>query len=168
MAGEISIRQATLRDAEVVSGVLHEAAKWLEQSGMARWKLDELETARIADDVGAGRFLGAEYAGDVAGTMRFQLEDPLFWPEAREGEAAYVHRLAVRRRYAGMGVSAALLRWAVERTRALGRPHLRLDCEASRAKLRGMYEAFGFRYHSYGQIGPYHVARYQYDVAGIK
>jgi GNAT superfamily N-acetyltransferase len=82
----------------------------------------------------------------------------------REGESAFVHRMAVRREYAGGAVSTALLTWAVDRTRALGRRYLRLDCDASRPKLRLVYERFGFQYHSDRHVGPYHVARYEYAV----
>jgi hypothetical protein len=53
----------------------------------------------------------------------------------------------------------------VERTRALPRRYLRLDCEASRPRLRAFYESFGFRYHSDKHVGPYHVSRYEFDVA---
>jgi GNAT superfamily N-acetyltransferase len=164
MDSELQIRQATTQDAEVVSEILREAAQWQEHAGMPLWREEHIGVAHILDDVRAGIFFLAEYPGESAGTMKFQLEDPLFWPEACEGEAAYVHRLAVRRRYAGTGVSTTLLRWAVERTRALGRPYLRLDCAAARLKLRAIYERFGFLHHSYGQIGAYYVARYEYDV----
>jgi len=165
MVSEVEIRQATPQDAEVVSDILKEAARWLEQAGMPLWRQDELEPTRIATDVGAGLFFLGEYSGDPAGTMKFQLDDPIFWPDAYQEEAAYVHRLAVRRRYAGAGLSTALLRWAVERTRALGRRYLRLDCDAARPRLRAIYERFGFRYHSDRQVGPYLVSRYEYDVA---
>ena len=99
--------------------------------------------------------------------MRYQLEDPLFWPDVPEGESAYVHRLAVRRRAAGGAVSRALLEWAVNRTRESGRRYLRLDTDASRSKLRAVYERFGFRHHSDRQVAPYYVARYEYDVWGV-
>jgi GNAT superfamily N-acetyltransferase len=164
MASEIEIRQATPQDAQEVSDILKEAARWLEQMGMPLWQQSELEPARIAADVSAKLFFLAECSGDTAGTMKFQLDDPLFWPDASQGEAAYVHRLAVRRRYAGSGLSTELLRWAVDRTRALGRLYLRLDCAASRPRLRAIYERFGFRYHSDRQVGPYLVSRYEYDV----
>jgi GNAT superfamily N-acetyltransferase len=164
MDSELQIRQATTQDAEVVSDILREAAHWLEQAGMPLWREEHIGVAHILDDVRAGIFFLAEYPTESAGTIKFQLEDTLFWPEAREGEATYVHRLAVRRRYASRGVSIALLRWAVARTRALGRPYLRLDCAAARPKLRAIYERFGFQHHSYGQIGAYYVARYEYDV----
>jgi GNAT superfamily N-acetyltransferase len=166
MPGEPTIRQAAPADAEAVVETLHEAARWLESGGRAMWKVDELDPARTAEDVGAGLFVLAEHAGDPAGVMKFQLEDPVFWPEVRPGDAAYVHRLAVRRRYAGTGVSKNLLGWALERTRAIGRRYLRLDCEASRPRLRSFYESFGFRYHSDRHVGPYHVSRFEFDVAG--
>jgi GNAT superfamily N-acetyltransferase len=84
-----------------------------------------------------------------------------------QDDSAFVHRLAVRRRFAGGEVSSALLLWAIARTHALGRRYLRLDCEASRERLRAVYERIGFRFHSDKQVGPYFVARYEYDVTQI-
>jgi len=162
---ETRIRQATPPDVGVVVDILGEAPRCLELAGMPMWKGLELEPAQIASDVEAGLFYLAERSGDPAATVRYQLEDPVFWPDARLGDAAYVHRLAVRRRYAGTGLSAALLRWAAERTRTLGRGYLRLDCEASRPRLREVYESVGFRYHSDRRVGPYFVSRYELAVA---
>lgn len=158
------IRQATPRDTETVSSILSEAAEWLAQSGTPMWKGDELAPGRVADDVTNGLFYVAECDGEIAGTIKFQLEDALFWPDVSQAESAYVHRLAVRRRFAGGGVSSAMLRWAVERARALGRRYLRLDCEASRVRLRKVYEQFGFRHHSDRHVGPYFVSRYEFEI----
>ena len=62
-----------------------------------------------------GEFLLAENDGETAGTIKFQLEDPEIWPDVPAGESAFIHRLAVRRRFAGQSVSTALLKWSVER-----------------------------------------------------
>jgi GNAT superfamily N-acetyltransferase len=159
-----SIRQATPQDAENVVGILRDAAHWLEQSGMAMWRDDELLPARILADVDAGLFFVAESDGVIAGVVKFQLEDALFWPDVPQMQSAFVHRLAVRREFAGGVISSALLGWAAERARSLGRYYLRLDCEASRPRLRAVYERFGFRHHSDRQVGPYFVSRYEYDV----
>jgi len=156
------IRQALPQDAGEVIGILREAAHWLEQSGMAMWRDDELSPARLTAEVEPGLFFLAEAEGAIAGVIKFQLEDPLFWPDVAPGQSAFVHRLAVRRQFAGSGVSTVLLGWAVERARALGREYLRLDCEASRLRLRAVYEKFGFRHHSDRQVGPYFVSRYEY------
>jgi GNAT superfamily N-acetyltransferase len=160
-----SIRQATRQDTEKVAEILCEAARWLEQSGKAMWRNDELVSARIAADVDAGLFFIAECDGEAAGVVKFQLEDGQFWPDEPQSESAFVHRLAVRRRFAGGEVSSALLSWAVERARSLQRDYLRLDCEASRPKLRAVYERFGFVHHSDRQVGPYFVSRYEYRVS---
>ncbi len=164
----VSIRQADPRDIENVASVLREAALWLERSGMPMWRDDELLPARIAADVADGLFFLAECDGKPAGVLKFQLEDLLFWPDVPSGQSAYVHRLAVKREFAGGGVSTALLRWAVERARSLGKKYLRLDCEASRPKLRAVYERFGFRHHSDRQVGPYFVSRYEYEISGSR
>ncbi|MEH1927199.1 GNAT family N-acetyltransferase [Nostoc sp.] len=160
----ISIRQATRQDTVIVSDILLEAALWLQQRGVPLWRDSEISPESISEDVGNGLFFIAEWAGEPAGTIKFQLEDLLFWPEICQEESAFVHRLAVRRRYSGGKVSSALLTWAVEHTQTLGRHYLRLDCEASRSRLRTIYESFGFRHHSDRQVSACFVSRYEYEI----
>ena len=144
--------------------ILIDAAAWVEQlDGTTMWVDDELAEGRIASEVDAGLFYVAECDGGIAGVLKFQLDDQLFWPDATNN-SAFIHRLAVRRNYAGRGVSTALLGWAVDHARSLGRQYLRLDCDAERARLRDVYERFGFRVHSFRQVGSYYVARYELDV----
>jgi GNAT superfamily N-acetyltransferase len=164
---QLSIHQATPQDIDVVSDILREAAAWLEQSGMAMWRQDELQPNNIAAEVHCGVFFLAKRDGEPAGTIKYQLEDNLFWPDVAQNDSAFIHRLAVRRRFAGGEISSALLLWAIARTHTLGRRYLRLDCEASRARLRALYERIGFRFHSNKQVGPYFVARYEFDVTEI-
>jgi GNAT superfamily N-acetyltransferase len=164
----LSIRQATARDLDEVAGILREAARWLEERGMAMWRQDELASSRIAEDVRSGLFFLAECDGEAAGTIKYQLEDKLFWPDLPQDDSAFVHRLAVKRRYAGGEVSSALLLWAIARTDALGRRYLRLDCEVLRPRLRALYERMGFRFHSDRQVESYYVARYEYDVRRLR
>ncbi|MBC1236035.1 GNAT family N-acetyltransferase [Nostoc sp. 2RC] len=160
----ISIRQATTQDTVIVSDILLEAALWLQQRGIPLWHDSELSPEYISEDVANGLFFIAEWAGEPAGTIKFQLEDLVFWPDIPQQESAFVHRLAVRRRYSGGKVSSALLAWAVERAQTLGKLYLRLDCEASRPQLRTVYESFGFRYHSDRQVGAFFVSRYEYEI----
>ena len=160
----IRIRQAEPADVPVVEALLLEAARWVDALGTIMWEEGELARERLAEETAAGQFFLAECDGMAAGVMRFQLDDELFWPDRPPGEAAFVHRLAVSRAFKGQGVSSALLQWAVHRTRALGRRYVRLECDASRPKLRALYETFGFRFHSFRQVGPYYVARYEYPL----
>jgi GNAT superfamily N-acetyltransferase len=157
----LSIGLARANQAPEVLAILREAAAWLEQGGMPMWREEELDPTTVATDVQAGRYALALSEALPVGTLRFTLEDEQFWPDAVAGEAAYVHRLAVRRSRAGGAVSTALLDWATARTASLGRRFLRLDCDATRPRLRAFYESQGFIFHSERTVGPYFVARYQ-------
>ena len=157
----IAIRPAGPADVAVVDAMIREAAAWVDSLGVVMWEDGELDANAIRAEVTSGMFYLAAIDGEPAGAIRFQLEDRLFWPDRPEGEAAFVHRLVARRAFKGRGVARALLAWAVEHARAQGRGLLRLDCDANRPKLRALYESCGFRFHSYRQVGPYYVSRYE-------
>ncbi len=125
------------------------------------WDEDELNEADMRSEVDAGLFYIASCNGEPGGTIRYQYEDQQFWPDVTVGEAAYLHRFAVLRKFSGGEMSAALLDWAVERATREGKKYLRLDCDSNRPKLKAVYEMYGFGHHSDRQAGPYHVARYQ-------
>ena len=160
----LELRQAIAADAPVVEDVLVEASRWVDALGEVMWDEGELASEHIAAEVAAGQFFIAYVDDHPAGVIRFQLEDQLFWPDLVQEGSAFVHRLAVRRRYKGQGVSDALLHWAIDRARSLGKHHLRLDCDKSRPKLRALYERIGFQFHSDRRVGTYFVARYEYPL----
>jgi GNAT superfamily N-acetyltransferase len=158
----VVVRRALAADAAVVHRLLLEAAEWVDALGVVMWEGDELEFDAVERDVLAGQFFVAEVNGTIAGAIRFQLEDRLFWPDLQQDDSAFVHRLVVSRAFKATGVSSALLEWAVQHAREAGKSWLRLDCDDSRPKLKALYEGFGFRRHSHRQVGPYYVARYEY------
>lgn len=160
-SGHINVRQAEPRDAEAICRVLTEAARWIDAHGMTMWRDDELAADAIAEDVAQGLFHVADVDGEIAGVVKFQLTDELFWPDVPNDDSAFIHRLAVRRQFAAAGVSVALIEWAAAHAAAVGRRWLRLDCEASRIKLRSFYERQGFVHHSDRRVGPYFVSRYE-------
>jgi GNAT superfamily N-acetyltransferase len=160
----ITVRQAEAMDAPVVQGMLEEAAKWVDALGVIMWEEGELAAGRVEREIADGLFFIAEANGNPAGVVRFQLDDRLFWPDLTQDDSAFIHRLVVGRRYKGQGVSTALMEWAVSRARTMGKSYLRLDTDASRPKLRQLYERFGFEFHSFRQVGAYYVARYQYPL----
>ncbi|MNX17419.1 Acetyltransferase (GNAT) family protein [compost metagenome] len=160
------IEPALSSEAPAVAAVLTEAAQWLAEGGRPLWSAADTGLERIQRDTDAGRYVVAKENGDWAGVMRLDLEDPSFWPEIAPGSALFVHKLAVRRAWAGRGVSRALLGHARDHARALGRPWLRLDCVADRTALRTLYEGFGFALHSCIDLRGGTFARYELRVNG--
>ena len=162
---DLAIRRATGADTDLIREILIEAAQWVRQlDGSDMWLEGELDRQHVQAEVESGMFVVAEMDRDVIGVIRFQLEDSFFWPDLETPDSAFVHRLGVRRSHAGRGVANALLQWAADAARALGKRYLRLDCDADRTRLRAMYERAGFRLHSYRQVGSYYVARYELKI----
>jgi GNAT superfamily N-acetyltransferase len=160
----ILVRQAISDDRLTVLDILTEAALWLEQKNMPLWGKTEISAAVVSQDIESGCFYIAFAEGCAAGVVKFQTEDLLFWPDISQSESAFLHRLAVRRSFGGGVISSAIMSWAVDRSRELGKQYLRLDCVADRSRLRSIYENFGFQYHSDRQVGPHFVARYEYKL----
>jgi len=69
----------------------------------------------------------------------------MFWGNVPD-DAGYLHRLAIRRVYAGMELGRQLLQWAEGKVASAGRDYLRLDCMAENQALRQYYEQAGFTY----------------------
>ena len=88
----------------------------------------------------------------------------MYWPDKKPGVAVYLHKLAVRRTYAGKNVSAYMIDFAKEYTREVGRRYLRLDCD-DRNALCALYETHGFDRAGTHIFSPdLHVAYYQYPI----
>jgi GNAT superfamily N-acetyltransferase len=164
MALEPSVRRARPDEARHAISILLEAATWLESRGEPLWLPEEIDSGSVRRDVEAGHYVLAFVGDDPAGTARVTPTDELFWPEAAPGEALYVHRLAVRRRHAGGAVSRAILDFARGEARTAGCQFLRLDTDAFRPRLRGVYESHGFVFRDQRVVGPHTVARYELRV----
>lgn len=162
----MNIQEACPSDVPMIASVLQEAARWLVGEGKALWSPAEFDHERVLRDTSAGLFHVAREGDQLAGVMKFELEDAYFWPEVVPGTSAFVHKLAVRRAWAKKGVSTELLSYAQARARHLARAYLRLDCVADRKGLRNLYEQFGFVLHSVVQKGALSFARYELPIAG--
>jgi GNAT superfamily N-acetyltransferase len=161
----VTVRLPRIDEVARIETLLLEATSWLNTQGMPMWLPSEVSLDAIFADVRQGLFFVVEHEQRLVAAVKFQLDDPLFWPDVPNDESAFIHRFVVSREYAGRGFSTTILKWAADRARKLGKRYLRLDCEASRPKLRALYEKFGFRHHSDRQVERFHVSRYEYVLA---
>jgi GNAT superfamily N-acetyltransferase len=144
---EIRFVCATSERVVDVLGVLDEAAAWLRAGGIRQWPV-RFEAAWILDAIGRGETWLVMLGDRICGTVTLDWSDPLWSDVGGAGAPAgglpsgYVHRMAVRRRAAGLG--AVMLEWAAESARQRGCAALRLDCVATNRRLRAYYESVGF------------------------
>ncbi len=160
---EVEIVRAKSDDVEIVSSILQEVADWLIAKGDKLWERDELSAVKIKEQVENGMYWLAKVDDEFAGCVRYQLEDNEYWDDVPHTDSAFVHRVAVRRKFAGQDISKELIEWAKHKAKADGKNYLRLDC-AKREKLCKLYESYGFVFHSEKVREPYLVVRYEFDL----
>ncbi len=160
---KIEIVQANPNQVAEVSDILQEVAVWLENKGLKMWEANELAPEKVENQVKAGMFWLAKIDNEIAGCVRFQTEDSEYWDDVPHTDSAFVHRVAVKRNFAGKGVAIAMLDWAKLNAKSLNKTYLRLDCD-QREQLIKFYESQGFKFHSEKKRTPYTVNRYEFKL----
>ena len=71
-------------------------------------------------------------------------EDPFFWPDLEPNTSGFIHKLSVRRAYAGKGYAKQMIEHARDVCIRSGIHSLRLDCDPHREGLMKFYHDCGF------------------------
>jgi len=132
-------------EVELAIDIMREVAAWCIDSGRRMWALSELtreELLRGPRD--RQSFAVGRVDGVPAASMILQWHDPRFWPDAAENQSGFLHKLCVRRSFAGRSLSARMVEYAVGECRMRGLRYLRLDTAATRPRLCQLYESMGF------------------------
>lgn len=156
---DVEVRCAQLGDVVALAELLREAGSTPGADGRPLWHPDEVSEQAIGADLESFRVFEVE--GELAGTMMFLLEDAVYWPEMTESDSAYIHRVAVTRKFAGSGLSSWMLSWARSESIRFGRTCLRLDCDAARGRLRQFYTEMGFLCRDEREVNGLRVARFE-------
>jgi len=154
--------------------IMREAAQWQIDQGAELWLMDTLTREMIPNppDEFYMAWVKSTAEFEAAACCLLSTHDPVFWPEIPAGTSGFLHKIAVRRKFAGQGIVARLIAHAEQSCRARGIPTMRLDTDISRPKLRALYESL-----SYVQVGkrrmiipeknfvPFEVALYEKELA---
>jgi GNAT superfamily N-acetyltransferase len=149
---------ATSVQAAAIGELGEDARHWLRGKDTDQWSVPwrgpQGPAQRILRDIAEGRAWIA-WDGDLAvATITVGFEVPLaapdtpVWPASALSEKAlYVHRVIVRRVYAGRGLGAGLLDWATGfGLRTIGTPLLRIDVWTDNWALHDYYRRQGFTF----------------------
>jgi GNAT superfamily N-acetyltransferase len=161
---DLVIRAVRLDELREVSLILAEGAERIAEAGHTLWNPEELTPESLRPSVTAGEWFVVLSDQKRVATFRLQWEDPVFWPEMPAGEAAYLHKIAVKKSARGQGVTRAILDWSRSRVREKGGSFLRLDTDAKRTRLCEYYESLGFARHSFRELDWIRVIRFQMKI----
>jgi len=124
--------------------IMREVAQWCIDTGKETWKLEELTHQKLMNGLTEDNFYLGKMNGDDACCMILQWYDPLFWPDLMEFEAGYIHKLCVKREFAGLRLSENMVESAVKECHKRNVPYLRLDTGLHKKVLCNLYESLGF------------------------
>jgi GNAT superfamily N-acetyltransferase len=145
----LTIRDGGPADARLVLGFFDEAVEWLVARGQTgQWGTEpfsskDARVVRMTESAAGGGLRIAELDGEPAGAIVIGARPSHVAPA--DVSERYIEALVSSRRFAGNDVGGALVRRAVEETRAAGISLLRVDCWAGAPTLVAWYEAQGFR-----------------------
>jgi ribosomal protein S18 acetylase RimI-like enzyme len=147
-SGQLRVHRATAVDFDAVFGLMVEAATWLQSRGISQWSFFFTEPAREfvrKRIVGAETYLIFDTVEQPVGTFALYWKDEEAWGRrGLDGEAGYVHGLAVSRPSAGKELGYVLLGLASKLIARKSRALIRLDCMAQNEALCGYYRRAGF------------------------
>lgn len=136
-------------DLSAVLAMRYEASAWLADIGIDQWRhhwpTKDTMVERIGASIQAGEtWMARDHQDQIAATVALDTyADPHLWtPEEIAEPAMYLHRLIVRRPYAGLG--AEILDWASAKAARLGKNWVRIDVWTDNTPLHKYYERNGF------------------------
>jgi ribosomal protein S18 acetylase RimI-like enzyme len=132
-----------------------EASAWLHGKETDQWQesaVGKRDASQVRESIAKqveNRNCWLAYSDDqLAGTVTIDgFADPEFWNESDSpSDAVYVHRMIVRRSFAGRGIGKTLLLLAEAIARHLGRSWVRLDAWSTNEALHSYYRSVGFEH----------------------
>lgn len=143
-------------DLDDVFALVREAATWLHGLRIDQWQKPWPDATgqreRILNDLYKGKTWLVREGETVAATITIDTDEPMdvddrpVWPvEESQPPVLYVRRVIVSRRYAGLGLGAALLDWAADVAETdHGAELIRIDVRTTNVKLHAYYQGQGF------------------------
>ena len=157
---DLNVTAARMDEVASVMAILDEAARWLLARGIRQWKPGMFTEEMVAASIAQGEVYLVRQDRREVGTVTVSSSDPRIWPD-RSADAAYVHRLAIRRAFGGLGYGRAILEWVEGFARSAGKKCVRLDCVADNAGLRHYYEQAGYAYAGGAERAGFRLSRYE-------
>ena len=151
------IRATVPGDIPAVMAIIEEERRTIAALGIDQWQNGSPNKATITRDVEEGQSRVVVLEGEVVGTFAVidngepvyaVMEDGAWLTPDRdaEGNWTYValHRVAISLAHRGSGISTAVIRYAEETARSMGRRSLRIDTHEGNVVMRRMLEKHGF------------------------
>lgn len=139
------IKNADINDITIIEDILLDAVMWMKKSNLENmWNEINTKWDYLSKDYNIEDFYISYHNQIPVACMAITDIDKKYWPDTEKGECYYLHKLAVKRLFAGCGYSKELIEFAKKLVISNNFKSLMLDCNYNRTKLRKVYENEGF------------------------
>lgn len=139
------VKQANECDIPIIEEILLDAVNWMSINGLQnQWNESNVKWSNLSKSFKISDFYISYQNGLPTACIALTDCDPTYWPNILKGKSLYLHKVAVKRKFAGKGFSKELIDFAKNMAINNNINAIRLNCNQHRNKLRAVYENEGF------------------------
>ena len=144
------IRKSSVSDINNLLEIFDEARKTIATLGIDQWQNGYPSFEVVKEDISLSRSYAVEIDESVCGTFVLIDDGEPTYNEIFEGEwlgnedYIAIHRVAISVKNRGSGISTAIINYASDYAKSLGRASLRIDTHRGNTVMRRMLEKNGF------------------------
>lgn len=145
-------RRSTNEDVPVIMGIVHQAQRYLRESGIDQWQDGYPNEAVLYSDVESGRGWVFECGGELAGYVCISMDVEASYAQIEgrwltEGDNyAVVHRSMVGDKYRGSRLATEMFSLAFDLAAGLGKASVRVDTHRDNKAMNRLAQKLGFTY----------------------
>jgi hypothetical protein len=136
--------QASLDDTSLIFSLFEQAIQYQKDNHYIGW--NSFDKDFITADIKEGLLYKIMDGGDAQCIFCVCYSDKLIWREQEKGDAIYLHRIVLNRKFQGVKIFRTVLDWAVETIHKKKLKFVRMDTWAGNTKLINYYKSYGFRF----------------------
>lgn len=139
-----TITNAGPADLEAIYHLFEEAIHFIRDKNYTGWS--SYDKGFIWSDINNKRLYKIMYGDEIACIFSICLDDALIWREMETGEAVYLHRIVINRKFAGEKLFQKVLDWAMAFARENRLKYIRMDTWAKNEKIISYYKSYHFAF----------------------
>ena len=150
----MTIRRSTYQDLDALMPIFDEARGTIAALGIDQWQNGYPSRDVISEDIDKARSYAVEIDGNIRGTFVLVDDGEITYDKIYNGhwltgddsqDYVAIHRVAISVSNRGSGMSTAIIDYAEEYARSIGRTSLRIDTHEGNVVMRRMLEKHGFK-----------------------
>lgn len=138
------IIKAQEKDLDIICQLFEEAIAFQKANNYIGW--NNYDRAYLQSDIENGLLFKIINNQDIICIFSICYSDELIWREMEKGNALYLHRIVLNRRFKAGKVFRKVLDWALDHAMEKRLSYIRMDTWASNEKIIGYYKSYGFAF----------------------